>query len=52
MSALKKGDLVPWNGWCFDEKAVSELIVKKEIQQQRCELRVRLNVDKVVAEHN
>ena len=50
--SLKKGDLVPWNGWCFDEKAVSELIVKKEIQQQRCELRVQLNVDKVVAEHN
>ena len=50
--SLKKGDPVPWNGWCFDEKAVSELIVKKEIQQQRCELRVQLNVDKVVAEHN
>ena len=51
-TSLKKGDPIPWNGWCFDEKAVSELIVKKEIQQQRCELRVQLNVDKTVAEHN
>ena len=51
-TSLKKGDSIPWNGWCFDEKAVSELIVKKEIQQQRCELRVQLNIDKLVAEHN
>ena len=51
-TSLKKGDSIPWNGWCFDEKAVSELIVKKEIQQQRCELRVQLNVDKLIAEHN
>jgi len=51
-TSLKKGDSIPWNGWCFDEKAISELIVKKEIQQQRCELRVQLNVDKAVAEHN
>ena len=31
---LKKDQQIPWNGWCFDERAVADLIVDKDVQKQ------------------
>jgi hypothetical protein len=49
---LKKDQQIPWNGWCFDEHAVAELIVDKDVQKERCELRVQLELDKKAAEYH
>ena len=49
---LKKDQQIPWNGWCFDERAVADLIVDKDVQKERCELRVQLELDKKAAEYH
>ncbi len=49
---LKKHQQIPWNGWCFDERAVADLIVDKDVQKERCDLRVQLELDKKAAEYH
>ena len=38
---VKKGQLVPFNGWCFDEQATAKLQANLEFAEQKCDLRVK-----------
>tara|TARA_A100001015_G_C15022628_1_gene728796 strand:- start:168 stop:617 length:450 start_codon:yes stop_codon:yes gene_type:complete len=49
---LKKDQQIPWNGWCFDERAVANLIADKDVQKEKCDLRVQLELDKKAAEYH
>ena len=35
-----EGEVLPWDGWCFDGNAMAEIVADKELEQQRCELTV------------
>ena len=37
---LNEGEVLPWDGWCFDGNAMAEIVADKELEQQRCELAV------------
>ena len=49
---LKKDHPIPWDGWCFDERAVSSLIVDKDIQNERCNIKIERELNKKEAEYN
>lgn len=36
---LRKGQIIQWSGWCFDEEAIAHIIAEKELAKQKCELR-------------
>ena len=38
---LKKGEKLPWNGWCFDGEAMARIVTEKE-----CELHTMQELDR------
>ena len=43
---LKKGEKLPWNGWCFDGEAMAVIVTEKEMAEQRCELYTLQELDR------
>ena len=37
---LEKGQIIPWSGWCFDSGAMAKLISEKELEEERCQLKL------------
>ena len=35
---LKKGEKLPWDGWCFDGEAMARIVTEKQMAEQKCEL--------------
>ena len=43
---LKKGEKLPWNGWCFDGEAMARIVTEKEMAEQKCELHTMQELDR------
>ena len=37
---LNKGESIPWSGWCFDQEAIAKILSDKELQQEKCQLKL------------
>jgi len=46
---LESGESIPWRGWCFDEQATAKILVDKETRDQKCQLKVDKEVEKLMA---
>ncbi len=42
---LKKGEKIPWSGWCFDSEAMAQIVAEKELAEQKCELHTMQELD-------
>ena len=42
---LKKGEKIPWAGWCFDGEAMAQIVADKELAEQKCELHTMQELD-------
>lgn len=42
---LKKGEKMPWAGWCFDGEAMAQIVAEKELAEQKCELHTMQELD-------
>ena len=49
---LNPGESLPWTGWCFDSVALGEIVANKELEDQRCQLRVGIELEKREASYN
>jgi hypothetical protein len=37
---LESGEQIPWAGWCFDSEAMSKILIEKELQEEKCQLKL------------
>tara|TARA_E500000331_G_C17198294_1_gene688131 strand:- start:98 stop:538 length:441 start_codon:yes stop_codon:yes gene_type:complete len=49
---LDQGEKIPWTGWCFDAIAMAKLLSDKELQDERCQLRLGESSEKLRATHD
>lgn len=47
---LAKGESIPWAGWCFDSSAIAEIVAGKELEEEKCNLRVQKELEKQKAD--
>ena len=48
---LKKGEVSPWDAWCFDSGAIAEIIVSEELKEAKCQLKLDHALEKQKAEY-
>jgi len=49
---LRKGQIIQWSGWCFDEEAMAHIIAEKETHIDRCRLNLERQEEELQAAHN
>jgi len=49
---VQSGDLSPFDGWCLTEPAMAKIIADKEQQEERCQLRLGEQKEKLEAKFN
>ncbi len=49
---LRKGQIMQWSGWCFDEEAMAHIIAEKETHIDRCRLNLERQEEELQAAHN
>ena len=49
---LRKGQAIPWSGWCFDEEAMAHILAEKEIHIDRCRLNLERQAEELEAAYN
>ena len=49
---LKKGEKMPWAGWCFDGEAMAHIVAEKELAEQKCELNTLQELEEQRAKFN
>ena len=49
---VKSGDPSPFDGWCLTEPAMAKIIADKEQQEERCQLRLGEQKEKLEAKFN
>ena len=48
---LKKGDTLPFTGWCFNDVAMAKIIADKELEGARCQLKLDKLSEELGAKH-
>ena len=49
---LRKGQVMQWSGWCFDEVAMAHIIAEKETHLDRCRLNLERQEEELQAAYN
>ena len=49
---LESGQAIPWSGWCFDSGAMAKLLSEKELEEERCQLKLNKSKEKLHALHS
>ena len=49
---LEAGQTIPWSGWCFDSGAMAKLLSEKELEEERCQLKLNKSKEELHALHN
>ena len=49
---LKKGQRIPWAGWCFDSEAMAHIIAEKESHADRCRINLERQSEELEAAYN
>ena len=49
---LKEGQTIPYNGWCFNDEAMAKIIADKEMENQRCQLKLDKQKDQLNAKYH
>ena len=49
---LKEGQSIPYNGWCFNDEAMAKIIADKEMEDQRCQLKLDKQREKLNAKYH
>ena len=50
IAELSKGDKVPFKAWCFNVPAIAKLISDKELEAERCQLKLSEELEKQKAD--
>ena len=49
---LRKGQMIQWSGWCFDEEAMAHIITERESHVERCRLNLEKQAEELDASYN
>lgn len=49
---LKKGEHVPWDGWCFDSVATANIIAERESKEARCRIKLDRQAEELAAAYD
>ena len=49
---VKQGDTVPYTGWCLNDVAMAKIIADKEMEDQRCQLKLDKQRDQLNAKYH
>lgn len=49
---LKKGQHIPWNGWCFDSVATANIIAERESSEARCRIKLERQAEELAATYD
>lgn len=49
---LDEGQVIPWQGWCFDQVAMAKIIAGEELEEEKCQLKLDKQKEKITADFN
>ena len=52
IAKVEKGDPSPFAGWCLSNTAMAKIIADKEQEDERCQLKIGTEVDKLKAKYH